>query len=123
MRKPSAIRPPQVVGLLPPTAFRTGTGREAGASSGTKGKVKSVTTKEKKVVCQNRRAAYDYFIDEVLEAGIVLLGPEVKSLREGQASLVDSYARVKQGEVFLYNMRITPYSHAQHVRLDPTRTR
>jgi SsrA-binding protein len=76
-----------------------------------------------KLVCQNKKARYDYFIDEVLEAGLVLLGPEVKSLREGRASLVDSYARVKKEEVFLYNMHITPYPYAHHVRLDPVRTR
>ena len=76
-----------------------------------------------KLVCQNKKARYNYFIDEVLEAGLVLLGPEVKSLREGRASLVDSYARVKKGEVFLYNMHITPYPYAHHVRLDPVRTR
>ena len=63
----------------------------------------------KKIVCQNKKAAFDYFIDEVYEAGMVLIGPEVKSLREGHANLVDSYARVKGGEVFLYNMHITPY--------------
>jgi len=76
-----------------------------------------------KIVCQNKKARYDYFIDEVLEAGLVLLGPEVKSLREGRASLMDSYARVKKGEVFLYNMHITPYPYSHHVRLDPVRTR
>jgi SsrA-binding protein len=76
-----------------------------------------------KLVCQNKKARFDYFIDEVLEAGLVLLGPEVKSLREGRASLVDSYARVKKGEVFLYNMHITPYPYAHHLRLDPVRTR
>jgi SsrA-binding protein len=78
---------------------------------------------DKKIVCQNRRAAYDYFIDEVYEAGMLLLGPEAKSLREGRASLADSYARVKRGEVYLHNMRITPYPHAHHMNLDPTRTR
>ena len=76
-----------------------------------------------KVVCQNRKARHDYFIDEVMEAGIVLLGPEVKSLREGRGSLVDSYARVKNGEVFLYNMHITPYPYAHHFQLDPVRPR
>ena len=78
---------------------------------------------EKKVVCRNRKAAYDYFIEEVYEAGMVLLGPEVKSLREGKASLMDSYARVKTGEVFLHNMHITPYPYAHNLRIDPTRTR
>ena len=76
-----------------------------------------------KTVCQNKKARYEYFIDEVMEAGIVLLGAEVKSLREGRASLVDSYARVKKGEVFLHNMHITPYSFAHHVQLDPMRIR
>ncbi len=76
-----------------------------------------------KIVCQNKKARHDYFIDEVIEAGIVLLGPEVKSLREGRASLVDSYARVKKGEVFLYNMHITAYPHAHHVPVNPIRSR
>jgi SsrA-binding protein len=78
---------------------------------------------DKKIVCQNKKAAYDYFIDEVYEAGMVLLGPEAKSLREGRASLVDSYARIKRGEIFLYKMRINPYPHAHHMNIDPTRTR
>jgi len=76
-----------------------------------------------RVVCQNRKASHDYHIEETLEAGIVLLGPEVKSLREGRASLVDSYAKIKRGEVFLYNLHITPYAHAGHVNLDPRRPR
>jgi SsrA-binding protein len=78
---------------------------------------------EKRVVCQNRKARHDYSIDEIYEAGIALAGPEVKSLREGRASLKDSYARVKQGELFLHNMHITPYPFTHHVNLDPTRTR
>lgn len=77
----------------------------------------------KKIVCQNKKAAHDYFIDEVFEAGMVLKGPEAKSLREGRANLVDSYARVRMGEVFLYNMRITPYPYAHHIDLEPTRVR
>ena len=76
-----------------------------------------------KIVCQNKKARHDYFIDDVMEAGIVLLGAEVKSLRNGRASLVDSYARIKKGEVFLYHMHITPYPFAHHIQLDPTRTR
>jgi SsrA-binding protein len=77
----------------------------------------------KKIVCQNRKARHDYFIDETYEAGIVLAGPEAKSLREGRASLIDSYARVKHEELFLHNMHITPYPFTHHVELDPTRTR
>ena len=78
---------------------------------------------EKKIVCQNRKARHDYSIDEIYEAGIVLAGSEVKSLREGRASLRDSYARVKKEELFLHNMHITAYPFAHHVNLDPTRTR
>ena len=78
---------------------------------------------EKKIVCQNRKARYDYIIDEIYEAGIVLVGPEVKSLREGRASLKESYARVKDGELFLHNMHVTPYPFAHHLNIDPTRIR
>lgn len=78
---------------------------------------------EKRIVCQNKKASYNYFIDDVFEAGLVLLGPEVKSLREGRASLVDGYARIKRGQIFLYNMHITPYPYAHHMTLDPKRTR
>ena len=76
-----------------------------------------------KIVCQNKKAGHNYYLDEFVEAGIVLLGAEVKSLREGRANLVDSYARVKRGEVFLYNMHISPYPFAHGVELDPTRIR
>ncbi|NLA74781.1 MAG: SsrA-binding protein SmpB [Deltaproteobacteria bacterium] len=76
-----------------------------------------------KVVCQNKKAYHDYFIDEAFEAGMVLLGPEVKSLRGGRANLVDGYAKVKNGEVYLYNMHITPYPYAHFLNLDPKRTR
>lgn len=76
-----------------------------------------------KVVCQNKKASHNYFIDEAIEAGLVLLGPEVKSLRDGRASLVDGYAKVKNSEVFLYNMHITPYPYAHYLNLDPKRTR
>jgi SsrA-binding protein len=78
---------------------------------------------QKKIVCQNRKARHDYFIDEIYEAGIVLSGPEVKSLRESRASLKDTYARIKDGELFLYNMHITPYSFAHNLNLNPIRTR
>jgi len=77
----------------------------------------------KKIVCQNRKASHNWYIDEVLEAGIALMGPEVKSLREGRASLVDGYARVRKGEVFLHNMHITPYPYAHYLSLEPKRTR
>jgi len=76
-----------------------------------------------KIVCQKKKVRHYYFIDDVMEAGIVLMGPEVKSLRDGRASLVDSYAKVKEGEVFLHKMHITPYPFAHHVELEPMRVR
>jgi SsrA-binding protein len=78
---------------------------------------------EKKIVCQNKKAYHDYTIDEEIEAGIVLLGPEVKSLRGARANLGDAYARINNGEVFIYNMHISPYPYAHHLNLDPLRTR
>jgi len=78
---------------------------------------------EKKIVCRNRKATFEYNIEEVYQAGIVLLGPEVKSLREGRANLTDSYARIKKGELFLHNFHINPYPYAHNMNLDPDRSR
>ena len=75
------------------------------------------------VVCVNRQARHNYFIDETYEAGLVLLGSEVKSLREGKANLVDSYARIQKGEAFLVNSHISPYAAANQFNHEPTRTR
>lgn len=76
-----------------------------------------------KIVCQNRKAYHDYQIEEVFEAGIVLLGTEVKALREGKANLKDSYVIIKNGEIFLLNCHISPYSHGNIMNHDPLRTR
>ncbi|WP_456386866.1 SsrA-binding protein SmpB [Desulfolithobacter sp.] len=76
-----------------------------------------------RIVCRNKKAFHDYHIDDRLEAGIALTGPEVKSLRAGRANLKDGYAKVKNGEVFLYNVHISPYSFATHVSPDPLRVR
>jgi SsrA-binding protein len=76
-----------------------------------------------KLVCQNKKAYFDYEIVETFEAGMVLLGTEVKSLREGRANLKDSYAKIKKGEVFLYGFHISPYSHGSYNNADPERTR
>jgi len=76
-----------------------------------------------KMVCQNKKAGHDYYLDEFMEAGMALMGAEVKSLRDGRANLVDSYARVRKGEVFLYNMHISPYPYAHGLELDPNRAR
>jgi SsrA-binding protein len=76
-----------------------------------------------KLFATNKKAFHDYFILEKLEAGIVLLGTEVKSIREARINLKDSYATIKQGEAFLLNCHISPYSHGNRQNHDPTRTR
>jgi SsrA-binding protein len=76
-----------------------------------------------KVVATNRKAYHDYFIEEKLEAGVMLRGTEVKSLRDGRANLQDSYASVDDGEVFLHHCHISPYSHGNIMNHDPLRPR
>ncbi len=76
-----------------------------------------------KIVCQNRKAYHDYSIEETVEAGIQLLGTEVKSLRDGKANLKDSYVLIKNAEVFLLNCHISPYSHGNIMNHEPLRTR
>ncbi|MBI4400234.1 MAG: SsrA-binding protein SmpB [Nitrospirae bacterium] len=76
-----------------------------------------------KVVATNRKAYHDYHIEEKLEAGLVLKGTEVKSMREGHVNLRDSYASVDQGEVVLHNCHISPYSHGNIMNHDPLRPR
>lgn len=78
---------------------------------------------DRKLICRNRRARYDYRIEETFEAGLVLRGPEVKSLRAGQAHLKDSYARVKGGEIYLLKAYIAPYEQAHLENPDPERER
>lgn len=75
------------------------------------------------VVATNRKAFHDYAIEEKLEAGIVLRGTEVKSLREGKVNLRDSYASVEHEQVILHNCHITPYSHGNIMNHDPLRPR
>jgi SsrA-binding protein len=76
-----------------------------------------------KLIASNRKAFHDYFILEKLEAGISLFGTEVKSSREGRVNLRDSYAAVKNGEAFLLNCHISPYSHGNRENHEPTRIR
>jgi SsrA-binding protein len=78
---------------------------------------------EERIAISNRRARFEYEILESFEAGIVLVGSEVKSLRQGKANLQDSYALVKNGEVWLLNMHINPYEQANQFNHDPLRTR
>jgi len=67
-----------------------------------------------KVVAKNKKAFHEYFIEDIFEAGMVLKGSEVKSLRAGKANLKDGFAKITNGEVFLYNVHISPYSHATY---------
>jgi SsrA-binding protein len=77
----------------------------------------------KKIVAENRKARHDYFIEDEYEAGLVLLGTEVKSLRQGRVNLKDSYARIKDGEVYVYQMHIGPYPFAYYGNHDSLRPR
>lgn len=74
-------------------------------------------------IAVNRKARHDYFIDETFEAGIVLTGSEVKSLRDGRANLKDSYARIANGEAILMNVHISPYDPAARANHEATRSR
>jgi SsrA-binding protein len=85
--------------------------------------MKSTGKPGEKVVASNRRARFDYEITESVEAGLVLTGSEVKSLRGGRASLNESYARVRGSEVWLENMHIPPYEQGQKQGYDPRRDR
>ena len=79
--------------------------------------------KGRKVIAQNRRARHDYAVLEEFEAGVALMGTEVKSLRLGRASLVDAYATVDDGEVFLRGLHIPEYTHGSWTNHEPRRTR
>ena len=81
------------------------------------------TTDDREPIARNKRARHDYHILESWEAGIVLTGTEVKSLRDGRANLVDAYGIVNEGEVFLLNLHIAPYEQGNRFNHEPTRTR
>ena len=74
-------------------------------------------------IAENRKAFHDYHLLDTFEAGLVLLGTEVKAIREGRVNLRDSFARVEDGEVFLYNVNISPYSHRGYADHEPLRRR
>src|SRR5215218_2627623 len=84
---------------------------------------KQDTKDENTSIARNKRAKFDYHIIETWEAGLVLTGSEVKSLRDGRANLSDAYGIVKDGEVFLLNLHISPYERASTFNHEPTRTR
>ena len=85
-----------------------------------------MNTKNKSVdniVCQNRKASFNYFFEEIVESGLELLGPEVKSLRSGKANIAESYAVDQEGEIFLFNSYIPLYSQSSYNNHDPRRLR
>src|SRR3989442_5255177 len=84
---------------------------------------KTEREKAQSSIAENRKAFHDFHLMETFEAGLVLLGTEVKAIREGRVNLRDSYARVEGGEVFLYNVNISPYSHRGYADHEPLRRR
>ena len=79
--------------------------------------------RERKLVANNKKARHDFFIEEVYEAGIVLTGTEIKSVRQGKVSIKESFAKIEQGEMILYGMNISPYEHGNRFNVDPLRPR
>lgn len=77
----------------------------------------------RKIIAENRKARHDFHIEDTFEAGLVLKGTEVKSLRQGRVNLKDAYAKIKNGEVFVYQMHISPYPFAYYDNHDPLRPR
>ena len=84
---------------------------------------RSEREKAQRIVADNRKAFFDYHVLETVEAGIVLLGTEVKAIREGRVNLRDSYARLENGEIWLLNVHISPYSHTGYAHHDERRQR
>lgn len=82
-----------------------------------------MASKGKKLISVNKKARHDYFIEETFETGIVLVGTEVKSIRQGKINIKDGYARVENSEVFLYNVHISPYEQGNIFNKDPLRVR
>lgn len=78
---------------------------------------------ERRTVAVNRRARHEYFIEDTLVAGLVLVGTEVKSLRAGKANLSDAYARIENGEVWLHNMHVSPHAEGNRFNVSPLRSR
>jgi SsrA-binding protein len=79
--------------------------------------------KAQRIVAENRKASHDYDLLETFEAGVVLVGTEVKAIREGRVNLRDSFCRVEGGEVYAYNVHISAYSHRGYADHEPTRRR
>ena len=79
--------------------------------------------RQNKIIANNKKARHDYFIDEVYEAGIVLTGTEIKSIRQGKVNLKESFAKIENAEVIVYQMHISPYEQGNRYNVDPVRPR
>ena len=79
--------------------------------------------RERKLVANNKKARHDFFIEEVYEAGIVLTGTEIKSVRQGKVSIKESFAKIENGEMILFGMNISPYEQGNRYNVDPLRPR
>ncbi len=79
--------------------------------------------KDNKTIAENRKARHDYYVDQAMEAGIALVGTEVKSIRNGRVNLKDCYADINNGEIFINNMHISPYEQGNIFNVDPLRKR
>lgn len=82
-----------------------------------------VRKKNENSLAENRKARHDYFVEEAMEAGLVLVGTEVKSIRKGRVNLKDCYADIYNGEIFIKNMHISPYEQGNIFNVDPVRER
>jgi len=105
---------------------RSGSRKSVWGSAGAKPpgqKMKTEREQAQKSIAENRKAFHDYHILETFEAGVQLVGTEVKAIREGNVNLRDSFARVDDGEVWVYNIHINPYSHRGYSDHEPTRKR
>ncbi len=79
--------------------------------------------KQQRNIAANKKARHDYFIEDTYEAGIVLTGTEIKSIRSGKASIKESYAKIENGELIIYGMHISPYEQGNRFNVDPLRPR
>jgi len=79
--------------------------------------------KQKKLIANNKKARHDYFIDEIYEAGMVLTGTEIKSVRQGKVNIKESYAKIENGELIIHGMHISPYEQGNRFNADPLRAR
>ncbi|MFV0515907.1 MAG: SsrA-binding protein SmpB [Aminipila sp.] len=79
--------------------------------------------KQKKLIASNKKARHDYFIEDIYEAGMVLTGTEIKSVRKGKVNIKESYAKIEDGELIIYGMNISPYEQGNRFNVDPIRPR